>query len=207
MRMRDAVVFYSIPVQTCRKFLHESTKLFFRHGRIVTFVHYFILQFLVPRLGCLLQSCPDVCRIAVHEAVSSHSAGVEHGERCHCLDPLVGLGCSQCIAAAPADSKRRDPVLVNIGEGCQEVYHAAYIIDPVGRIITLPGFSSALALIRGVCRNRYIAHLRKLLGKQSCHLLFYATVRMRHGYGRILLIAHGIIVCRGINIGSNTDAI
>ena len=205
--MSDAIVFNPVSIQAGRQLFHKCAKLFFRHGRIITFVGDFALQLLVSGFCCLLQPCLDVCRIAVHESVPSDSAGVKHGERCHSFDPLIALRSSQRIAAAPANTQRCNSVRIYIRKGCEKVYHATDVINSVGRIVTLPRFSAALALIRGVCCNRHIAHLCKLLGKQSCHLLLYAAVGMRHGYGRILLIAHGVKIRWGINIGSNTDAI
>ena len=55
MGVRDAVVLHTVAVQAGRKLLHQGTKLFFGHGRIVAFIDDLTFQFLVPGIRGLLE--------------------------------------------------------------------------------------------------------------------------------------------------------
>ena len=160
MRMGDAVILHAVTVQPCRELLHQSAELILRHGRIVALVGDFILQFFISGIGSLLKSCLDIGGITVHEAVSSDPSGVEHGERCNRLDPLIDLCCSQGISAATADAEGCDPVGVDIGQRREKIHHAADVIDPVCGIVPLPRFSLTFTLIGGICCDSDISHLR-----------------------------------------------
>lgn len=118
-------------------------------------------------VGSLLQARLDGIKLRVHEAITPHLPGIEHTQRGYCLEPFVGLGGIQCIAATAADTQSADMIGVYAGIGADVVGHAVDVLRAELRLVHIAGSPLTGSLIGSVRRDGDIAFFCQPLGIKS----------------------------------------
>ncbi len=79
------------------------------------------------------------------------------------------------------------------------------IFDAICGLVDAARPTAAPTLIRGIGGDRDIAPFGEMLGIQARDLFLHPTIRVRHDDRRIFL--RRIVVCRGVDVGGNIQAI
>jgi hypothetical protein len=132
------------------------------------------------RLRRHFQKCEGLAHVRDGALVAGavHCAEVDRTHRADRVDAPVGHGRVDGIAAARADSKYTNPLLVDESLRGQIVDGSANILDTSVRVFLLPGLAAARALIGRVVGERDEALFRQLRGIEPGRLFLDTARRM-----------------------------
>ena len=143
----------------------------------------------------------NIIYLRVKESVAADKPGVEHAERGHCLEALVGLRRLQSITATTADAEDSDSACVHTGILRDDIRRSMNILYSVRRLVGVARFALTGTLIGRVESETDVSCLSQPLAVESGDLLFHTAVRMCDHYGRISF--RGVISRRCIDVGGD----
>jgi hypothetical protein len=132
------------------------------------------------RRGGLVEHAPDDSRVLLAVgAFAKLAAEIGGADRRDGLDSMVGGGGGDYVAARGADTKRADPLSIDLVVHAEERHGGLDVLDPVGGVLKPARLTLALALKGGVKRERDEALAREALCVQTRGLLLYGAGWMR----------------------------
>ena len=144
-------------------------------------------------------------QLRVFKSVAAHPTGVEHAQRGHRLEALVGLGRVQGVAATAADAQQAQALRIHARVAADEVRRAVDVLGAELRRVGAARLARAAALVGGVHRHGDVAHLGQALGVQPGGLLLDPAIGVGDHDRSVLLVR--IVVGRGVDIGRDRQAI
>ena len=143
--------------------------------------------------------------LRIKETISAHQSGIEHTERGYSFETFVGLCSLQRVATTATDTENTDAICIHSRILRQNIGGTADVLYTISGLVRVARLSLAGSLIGCIEGEADIACLGHTLAIQPGNLLFHPSVWVGNNKNRIAF--HGIVPCRGIDIGRNFQSV